>query len=62
MDHSVTWELDERVSKFRSILVLSVVTCLVCLSFCMVLQLNTAKGLPFSGIMGFISRHVTGLF
>jgi hypothetical protein len=35
MDHSVTWELDEPVSKFRSMLVLSAVTRLVCLSVCL---------------------------
>ena len=57
MDHSVTWKLVKHVSKFRSILVLSVVTRL---SVRMVLQLNMAMGLPFSGIMDFICRHVTG--
>jgi hypothetical protein len=59
MDHSATWELVERVSKFRSILVLSIVTRL---SVCMVLQLHAAKGIHFSGIMNFICRHVIGFF
>jgi len=28
----------------------------------MVLQLNTVKGLPFSAIMDFIYKHVTGFY
>ena len=42
MDHSVTWQLAERVSELNSILVICVVT----LSVCMLVQLNVGKGSP----------------